>query len=241
MPASQHSESQTLSSHCTIWVENSSGMNHGSRILNSHCKGQRTTAMWYHTSLIKLPDIYQPEYRPWQWQGKKKSKRSFSENHCWWTQSLRYNYKTTLSLSKALRISPLRFFSKPSQIQWLIKQFQRTIILGCDSHDCELWLTPNHQDNFYMNTWSCIVCVCRGGALLSFNRSLRCNHFPVFVWFWSCVPWTEGKSFSILSLRFLICEMGALMLALLEAWEDGTQLPLAFLRWLAESQALQGK
>lgn len=162
MPASQHSESQTLSSHCTIWVENSSGMNHGSRILNSHCKGQRTTAMRYHTSLIKLPDIYQPEYRPWQRQGKKKSKRSFSENHCWWTQSLRYNYKTTLSLSKAFRISPLRFFSKPSQIQWLIKQFQRTIILGCDSHDCELWWTPNHQDNFYMNMWSCIVCVCRG-------------------------------------------------------------------------------
>lgn len=163
----QTSEGQGHARFTTLWVpncfwslynmsENSSGMNHGSRILNSRCKGQRTIAMQYHTSLIQLPDIYQPEYRPWQQQGKKKSRRSFSENRCWWTQSLCYNYKTTLSLSKALRISPLRFFSKPSQIQWLIKQFQRTIILGCDSHDCELWLTPNHQDNFYMNTWSCI-------------------------------------------------------------------------------------
>ena len=162
----QTSEGQGHARFTTLWVpnsfwslynmsENSSRMTHASRILDSRCKGQRTTAMRYHTSLIKLPDIYQPEYRPWQWQGKKKFRCSFSENHCWWTQSLHYNYRTTLSLSKALRISPLRFFSKPSQIQWLIKQFQRTIILGCDSHDCDLWLTPNHQDNFCMNTWSC--------------------------------------------------------------------------------------
>lgn len=67
---------------------------------------------------------------------------------------LRYNYRTTLSLSKALRISPPRFVSMPSWIQWLIKHVQMIIILGSDPHDCELWLIPNNQNNFYMDMWS---------------------------------------------------------------------------------------
>lgn len=65
---------------------------------------------------------------------------------------LRYNYRTTLSLSKALRISPPRSVSTPSWIQWLIKHVQMIIILGSDPHDCEL--IPNNQNNFYMDMWS---------------------------------------------------------------------------------------
>lgn len=231
----QTSEGQGHARFTTLWVpnsfwslynmsENSSRINHASRILDSRCKGQRTTAMRYQPSLIKLPDIYQPEYRPRRWQGKKKFRYSFSENHCWWTQSLRYNYRTTLSLSKALRISPLRFFSKPSQIQWLIKKFQRTIILGCESHDCELWLTPNHQDNFCMNTWSCR----KWGEHCWASR----EDWDVITFLCLC---GSDHVYHELSLSFLICEMGALMVALLEVCKGGNQLSFAFLQWLAES------